>query len=352
MTASTVFGAADPLKGGTTTLALKLPGKVKLSTKGGATKSGKTVTLPITGGSLDPTNGSGPVQDGGSIVLKASKKTKLTNIVVTFGQGGSISAKIKGKKTNLAKISGGTAGRAGFGGTVSDAVAKLTKKGAKALNKALGITHGGFKGGKLGTASTTTVPSTVTVKSATSSTTLDITGLPGCVGPATCTTFTGKLAEDGITTTPSNGAVIAGVILTFTPQTGGSIAPDCAGGTLTGSQGTLTLSRGPDSITQSNPNDDFGNKFVTFEAATGSGPLGRAGATNLIVTPGTCVADPANKTIKVTATQTVASLGAQTANQVFGLDGTACPSGTGPPQNCPLANGDPVGTSTYTITTQ
>jgi hypothetical protein len=355
ITASAAFGAADPLKGGSTTLGpLKLPGKVKVAAKGGATKSGKTVTLPITGGTLDPTNGSGPVQDGGKIQLKkGKKKASLTSIVTTFGSGGSISAKLNGKTKKLATISGGAVGRAGFGGTVTNAVAKLTKKGAKALNKALGITHGGFKGGKLGTISTTTVPSTVTVTSATSSTTLDITGLPGCVPTATCTTFAGKLAEDGITTTPSNGATLVGPVLTFTPQTGGSIAPDCTGGLLTGSQGTVTLSRSTASVTQSNPNDDFAGKVVTFDASTSAtGSLGRAPATNLIVTPGTCAADPATKTITVTATQTVGALAATVVNQVFGLNGSSCPSGTGPPQNCALAGGDSVGTSSYTIHTQ
>jgi hypothetical protein len=357
-TAGAALGAQDPLKGGTTTLAnLKLPGKVKVAAKGGATKSGKTVTLPITGGTLDPTNGSGPVQNGGKIQLKKGKnKAKLTSIVTTFGSGGGISAKLNGKKTKLAKISGGTVGRAGFGGTVTDAVAKLTKKGAKALNKALGITHGGFKGGKLGTISTTTVPSTVGVTSATSSTTEDLTGLPACAGAGTCTTYAGKLAEDGITATPSNGANITGpappIVVTFTPQTGGSIAPDCTDGTLTGSQGAVTLTRGPASITQANPNDDFGGKVVSFEAsAAGVGSLGRATATNLIVTPGTCAADPATKTITVTATQTVNALAATVANQVLGLDGSPCGPG-GPPQDCPLAGGDVVGTTTYTITTQ
>jgi len=355
VTASAAFGAQDPLKGGSTTVGpLKLPKKVKVAAKGGATKSGKTVTLPITGGTLDPTNGSGPVQDGGKIQLKKGKrKASLTGIVTTFGSGGSITAKLNGKKTKLGTISGGTVGRAGFGGTVSNAIAKLTKKGAKALNKALGITRGGFKGGKLGAISTTTVPSTVTVKSATSSTTEDITGLPGCVGPATCTTFAGKLAEDGITTTPSNGTTLVGPVLTFPPQTGGSIAPDCTAGTLTGSKGAITLSRGPASITQANPNDDFTSKAVSFDVTvSGLGSLGRASATNLIVTPGTCAADAATKKITVTATQSVQALAAQTVNQVFGLNGSSCPSGTGPPQNCPLAGGDPVGTTSYTINTQ
>jgi hypothetical protein len=367
VTASAAFGAADTLKGGSTTLGpLKLAGGVKVSVKGGATKSGKTVTLPITGGTLDPTNGSGPVKDGGTIQLKkGSKKVTLTNIVTTFGSGGAISATLSGKakksakSTKLATISGGTVGRAGFGGTVSSAVAKLTKKGAKALNSALGISHGGFKGGKLGKISTTTVPSEVTITSATSSTTLDITGLPGCAGAGNCTTFAGKLTEDGITSTPSNGASLTGVppVLTFTPQTGGSMAPDCSTGTLTGSQGTLTLQNSgmTASVTQSNPNDQFTTKAVTFDAtATGLGSLGRAAATNLIVTPGTCNADPATKTITVTATQTVQALAAQVVNGVFGLTGsTNCPGAAAPPNhNCPLAGGDPVGTSTYTIHTQ
>jgi hypothetical protein len=362
VTASAAFGAADPLKGGTTTLAnLKLPKKVKLAAKGGATKSGKTVTLPITGGSLDPTNGSGPVQNGGSIQLKkGKKKAKLTSIVTTFGSGGGISAKLNGKKKTLAKISGGAVGRAGFGGTVTDAVAKLTKKGANALNKALGITRGGFKGGKLGALSTTTVPSTVTVKSATSSTTEDVTGLPACAGAGTCTTFAGKLAENGISLTPSNGANITGpfpapVVLTFTPQTGGSIAPDCTAGTLTGSQGAVTLAKDGASITQANPNDDFTAKVVSFEvSATGLGSLPRSAATNLIVTPGACLADPATKTITVTATQTVTGTAASVLNQLFGLTGTMnCPGAALPPNhNCPLAGGDVVGTSMYTITTQ
>jgi hypothetical protein len=358
ITASAAFGAADPLKGGSTTLGpLKLPKKVKLSATGGATKSGKTVTLPITGGSLDPTNGSGPVQDGGKIQLKKGKrKASLTGIVTTFGSGGSITAKLNGKKTKLGTISGGTVGRAGFGGTVTNAVAKLTKKGAKALNKALGITRGGFKGGKLGTISTTTVPSTVTVKSAHSVTTLDLTGLPTCAGAGTCTTFAGKLAEDGIHSIPGNGTTLVPPVLTFPDQTGGSIAPDCTGGTLTGSQGTLTLSKTdpatPPLIIQANPNDDFTSKGVSFDVTvSGLGSLGRASATNLIAT--SCAADATTHTITVTATQTIQGTAALLVNQVFSLDGSVnCPGGPSANHNCPLAGGDPVGTTSYTINTQ
>jgi hypothetical protein len=346
ITASAAFGAADPLKGGTTTLALKLPKQVKVSAKGGATKAGKTVTLPISGGQLDPTNGSGAVQNSGKVQLKkGKKKASLTGIITTFGPGGSIAANLGGKKTTLATMSGGTVGRAGFGGTVTGAVAKLTKKGAAALNKALG---GGFKKGrKLGTASTSTIPKTVAITSAESSTNLDISDLlAGCAGTGTCTTYAGKLTEDGITPSYSNGAQQVGTVVTFTPQTGGSMAPDCSAGTLTGSQGTVTLTKGPNSISQSNPNDSFDAKVVTFDAAANGSPLGRAPATDLTVTPGTCSADAAAKTITVTATQTVNATAATVGNQVLGLDGSACPG------KCPLTGGEIVGTSTYTIHTQ
>jgi hypothetical protein len=352
--AAPAMGSADPLKGGTTTLNLS---SLKVSkAMGGATKAGKkSATLQITGGSLDPTNGTGPVKNGGSLKLKMGSSSATLSEIVT-GFGGSLSAKLKGKTVNLATLSGGTAGRAGFGGTVTGATAKLTKKGAKALNKAFG-TSSFKKGKKLGTADTSTVPSTVGVKSATSSTTEDITGLPACAATATCTTYAGKLAEDGITSTPTNGANITGpappIVVTFQPQTGGSMAPDCKGGTLTGSVGTITLSRGAVTLAQANPNDEFGNQAVSFEAtASGLGFLGRAPATNLVVTPGTCVANAATKTITVTATQTVNAAAATVANNLFGLNGTACPSGTGPPQNCPIAGGTVIGTSTYSITTQ
>jgi len=361
--AGSAFGAADPLKGGTTTVGpLKLPHKVKVKVKGGATKSGKTVALPITGGFLDPIHGSGPVQNGGSIVLKrGKKKIKLTGIVTTFGPGGKITFKTsspyaegkkKSKSMKLANIVGGTVGRAGFGGTVTDAVAKLTKKGAHKLNQALGIRKGGFKGGKLGLISTSTVPQTVTVISADSNT-VEYAGdifTDNCVPTGTCSTYAGKLAEDGVSATPIPPATVILIYVQFSPQTGGSMAPDCSDGTLTGSQGGIRLERGSASITQANPNDSFAFKNVTFEASTPTSSLGRAAATNLIVTPGTCSANPETKTITVTAIQTVNATAATIANQVLGLTGTPCGPG-GPPQNCPLAGGDPVGQTTYTIHT-
>jgi hypothetical protein len=354
---ASAMGTADPLKGGTTVLSFKL--KVSKAS-GGAIKSGKKqATLTITGGSLDPTTGSGAVENGGSVTLKkGSKKAKLSAITTTFGSGGKISAKLKGKTTKLATLGTGTVGRAGFGGTVTGAQAKLTKGGAKALNKALGTSS--FKKGKsFGSASTTTLPSTVGVKSYSAVTTEAVHPNPGegctVATPPTCP-YAVKSAVNGVNPSVSNGAVLDSSnpnapTLTFTPGNAGSMAPDCLSGKLSGSKGTLTLDRPAPAanVTQSDPVDDFANKSVNFTATSSLlGPLGQAAASDIDISTGTCVADPAAKTIKVTgATQRVNSAAAALFNATFGLSGSGCSAG-----NCPLAGGDIIGTTDWVINTQ
>jgi hypothetical protein len=386
-TASAAFGAADPLAGGSTTLGpLKLPGKVKLSAKGGATKSGKTVTLPITGGQLDATNGSGPVQDGGKIQLKKGKnKASLKSIVTTFGAGGGISAKLNGKKAKLATISGGTVSRAGFGGKVTDAVAKLTKKGAKALNKALGITRGGFKAGKLGKISTTTVPSTVTL---TGGSVVD-TGGPAfghlVITGATNAQYgrgVGLGAPFGDGVTVSNGATspAPGAPITF-PVSGGNVAPDGKKGTVN-TQGTLHVEKtyasnaAPFSFPGTceagggmvagqsivgnfqqidNPQNDLTNGFVNANVTLRSPGAGFASATSLGVTAAanldmssaTVTSDPAAKTVTISGAKAVfGALQAQVVTGVFGSFQAGCGPAPDP------AAGDVFATIVMNLTTQ
>jgi hypothetical protein len=237
--AAPAMGTADPLKGGATVLNLKLK-VVKAS--GGATKTGKNqATLPITGGSLDPTNGTGAVQNGGSVkVKKGKKKAALSEIVTSFAppyNNGSITAKLKGKTVNLATLIGGTVGRAGFGGTVTGATAKLTKKGAKALNKALG-TSSFKKGKKFANASTLTVPKTVEILAGTQTAhgstgfgklAYTCPGAPsvGCYGKGVNPTpGTGITASNGASYTTAGGPITSAI------NPGSSIAPDASAGTV------------------------------------------------------------------------------------------------------------------------
>jgi hypothetical protein len=96
--------------------------------------------------------------------------------VLNFGANGGpgkIDAKVgKRKVKNFGKLSGGTLTRDGFGAKLNGVVAKLGKKGAKALREALSgggkgkasAAAGGIKAGQpLGTASVTSVPKTVEV---------------------------------------------------------------------------------------------------------------------------------------------------------------------------------------------
>ena len=247
--AGVAMGAADPLKGGSVTLNLKVPKKVKVkSPGGGATVSGKTVTLPIgdPGGSLDPTNGTGAVQPGGTFVLKkGKKKVKISEVVTTFGStyaGGNISAKVGGKTSTLADLSGGAVSRNGFGGKVDGSNAAVTKGGAKALNKALGLKNkkkngkknkNRFKKGKsFGTASTITEPKTVEVISGTSVS----HGSTGFVKLAVNPPSYGKgvnpvpglgiIASDGASYTVAGGPITSPVVQ---PS---SIAPDASAGSV------------------------------------------------------------------------------------------------------------------------
>ena len=269
--ASVAMAGADPLKGGATTYNLKLPKKVKVkSPAGGATLSGKTVELPISGGSLDPTNGAGTVEDGGSFVLKkGKKKVTISAVKPTFGGpygGGSLSADLatpKKKKSastaavkTLADLTGGTLSRVGFGARIASANAKLTKGGAKALNKALGLkkkSKSRFKKGKsLADVSTTTIPKTVEVIGGVAIT-HGSTGFGklavGAANPMACTPFPpappGNPANrpcygKGVNPTPNTGITASGGAsyttvggpITAPVLAGSSIAPDASAGNV------------------------------------------------------------------------------------------------------------------------
>ena len=241
--AASAMAGADPLKGGTVTLDLKLPKGVKVkSPRGGATVSGKKkkVTLPIgnPGGSLDPTNGNGKVEPGGTFVLKkGKKKVKVSAVQTTFAAtngGGSIAAKLGKKASTLTDLRGGAVSRNGFGGKVDGSNATVTKGGAKALNKALGLKNKNrFKKGKsFGTASTITEPKTVEVISGTSVSHGSTGFIKLAVNPPSYGKGVNPVPGMGIIAT--DGAVYAtpGGPITSPVVSPSSIAPDASAGSV------------------------------------------------------------------------------------------------------------------------
>src|SRR6476620_1431097 len=116
------LGAYDPLGGGTTKLpldpsflALLKKQGVTLSAKAPAKKRGKTITLPVTGGRMDPTTGKGEaLQEGTLVFQKANRKVPLRDIEIK-AKSTPLYAKVGGSQLKVAKAKSTKAKREGFG---------------------------------------------------------------------------------------------------------------------------------------------------------------------------------------------------------------------------------------------
>ncbi len=142
--------APDPVASGSTKLTLqksfvKYLGTfgIKVAGTGKAKVKGATVTLPVSGGSVDPTTGVGTLTHKGGLKLTAGKMKVKINALEVNTKKKMLTGKAGGKKIQLAKLAGLKTSRNGFGANLIANKVKLTPAGANALNKALG-----FAGGK------------------------------------------------------------------------------------------------------------------------------------------------------------------------------------------------------------
>lgn len=139
--------ASNPVAtGATTTITLnsgfsnKLKkSKVKLTGLSPASVKGKTVTLPVEEGSVEPT-GAGSLTHGGGLKFKVGKKSVTIKELVLDTTANSLSGKLGGKQMKIATDSPMVATREGFGVSIAISSMKLTGKAAKELNKKLGFT--------------------------------------------------------------------------------------------------------------------------------------------------------------------------------------------------------------------
>jgi hypothetical protein len=361
--AGTALAGQDQLKGGSVVIQLKGSGGLKL-------RPG-TLKLPITGGAVDPVDGSGTVQVSGSFKAKRGKgKAKVTITALNLGANGgpgTISAKI-GKKRVAAfgKLAGGSVARDGWGAKISNITAKLAVKGAQALNRAFSpgkgakkSAGGGVKAGQsLGTvASVTTDPRSVEV-------------VPGS-GTMTLATDSGLVSKllahciDGLpTASPPGVSPIAPATESLTgaftfPVSGGAVAPDFSAGTLI-TDGGQTIAKNNDLlVTTTNPScssaeppvgtslvsrnfqTQFDNNALATNTTlpTGFTLLATLGAIDF--SAGSRSIDPNTKDLTVTgATVKLTDLTAATLNQIF-------PNQSGNASN-DFAGGDSLGTLSMT----
>jgi hypothetical protein len=373
--------ASDPLASGTTTLTLNT-GMFKKLRKAGvkvqgvnpATVKVRVVSLPVSGGSLDPATGLGIVEHSGGIKFKHGKKKAIVNTIVLETTTSSLKAKVAGKSMKLATVKGTTVARNGFGANVTVNGLKLTGKAAKQLNKKLGFT--GKKNGKkikplfkanqnLGGTVSETQPKTVTVQAGGStSLTLSPAALQKLakVGPPPGEgegPFAVKLSVIPPTTIVSPGPPPT---VGF-PISGGTIAPNATSGIVQTSGGLkLTqnleaVGKGETTLTMGNIWLDLGAKTATVEVTIENpktpeanlGNLGRSSIADIQLTGATITSNPVTRTVSVqNGTATLQAVTAETLNSVFI---TPIEKATAEPQE-KFAAGDPLGTFSFTAQTQ
>jgi len=238
---SPALAGQDQLKGGS--VLIQLQGARGLKLRPGS------LDLAITGGAIDPIDGSGSARVSGGFVAKRGKgKTKVIITRLIFGAGGApgtISAKV-GKKSvgAFGRLVGGSVSRAGWGARIGHVTATIAAKGAQALNRAFSSRRGkgarrsrggGVKAGQpLGTVvSVVTVPLTVEVVPGSGSIVLHTNPTGAfvsklshhCIDPLP----TGSPA--GVSPIAPAAADITGTVYTF-PVSGGAVAPDFSAGEL------------------------------------------------------------------------------------------------------------------------
>ncbi|MGE5283311.1 MAG: HtaA domain-containing protein [Chloroflexota bacterium] len=374
---------SDPVAGGTTTVTLskglfkKLKKKkvktLKLSP--GKVKNRK-VTLPVGGGSMDPTNGLGSLELNGGFKFKRGKKQAPVKRLVLDTAHSSLKGKVANKQMKIASVVGLSYSRNGFGVNVKVTKLKLTSKAAKRLNQKLGFggkskkkskratgskesEQGPFKGGQvLGGSSSESQPKTVAVVATskadllTNETTVKTfvlpppTGLAVKIEPIEPT----ELVAEENPFTP---------LLRF-PISGGSIAPDASSGIVETNGGVKLVQElevGTTTMTLANIWVDLGAKTATVEVTVEStispelnlGSLGaRSSIADLNLAGATIVSDPTNRTVSVqNATATLQLITAETLNSIFGapFDAFEIPHGT-------FKEGDGLGTFSFTAQTQ
>lgn len=364
--------ASDPLASGTTTITINKGLFKKLKKRGvkvlkvsPATVKGKKVALPLSGGSLDPTNGLGTVEHSGGIKFKHGKKKAVVNTIVLETTTNSLKAKVAGKTMKLASVTGLTVARNGFGANLTITGLKLTGKAAKQLNKKLGFASkktkkkAPFKGGKsLGKAFSETQPKTVTIVANGNKATL----------------LTAEETVKKFVLPPPNGFAVTiepiapteaepqanpfTPLLKF-PITGGTIAPDASSGIVQTGGGVRLVQKleaGTTTITLGEIYVDMGAKTATADITIEStispelnkGHVGRTSIADLNLAGTTIKSDSSARTVTVeNAAATLQEVTAETLNSVFGapFDAVKVP-------HPKFAKGDPLGSFSFTVQTQ
>jgi len=304
---------------------------VGLSVTSPAMLKGRVVTLPVSGGEMDPGSGRGTVEHEGSIVLTSARRKVPFRALTVKAKKTPLIAKVGGSQLKVAKAKRIASDREGFGVGFRGTGLTLTQKLATRLNKKLGLGRLLVEGQPFGSVASRTQPASVELIPAGSAV---LTPDPA---------FKAKLDSLFVAVNPIHPAQSLGGVYSFPVTVGGEIAPDASSGTLKVAGDLEFLQLGAGQVFWHEPWLDLAVHDAAAEVdieptPAFAGKIGRIGILGL--GSGTVVSDPATRTISFSAAP--ASLTAEAAarfNEAF--------TQGGPPA---FSAGDPVGTVSFSAT--
>jgi hypothetical protein len=309
----------DPIGAGQTKLTLgkgfvaqmKKQG-VEVVAKAPAKLKGNAITLPVSGGILDPTISKAQIEAEGTIVFgKDNRKLPLRNIEAKTKKA-PLYAKVGGSQLKVAKAKTLSFSREGFNSSFAAKGLVLTEKVAIRLNKKLRTKDFFHEGQLIGTLKSATQPQTVAI-------------LPQ--GQAILTpdpAFLAKLKALFVSLNPISPAELSpGSLLHFPIAGGGQLAPDASEGTLRTAGAIELLQLGAGQVFHKEYWFDLGSKTTLGEVDVEPTPafpgkLGQIGVFGIDMARAAIAADPQSRTISVAnAPLTLAAQTAQTFNEAF-----------------------------------
>jgi hypothetical protein len=219
--------AYDPVGGGATRIVLDKRfsaflerAGVSITADGGAVKRGRTLVLPVTGGSFDPTVGRGEVEQEGRIVFSSPRRRLPIRKLVVKTTNAPLVARVGGSQLKVATSTATSSKRRGFGTVFSARKLELTEKVATRLNKKLRPRQQFEAGHLIGKLVTAARPLVISI-------------LPA--GRATLVfdaAFVAKLDQHFVSLNPISPAERMGTAFTLPIIAEGALAPDASLGTL------------------------------------------------------------------------------------------------------------------------
>ena len=319
LSASLAQATYDPIGSGTTKLTLdkgfvsqmKREGVKVVATAPGKLKAG-TITLPVSGGTIDPTISKGEIEAEGAVVFQAGNRKVPLRSIETKTKKTPLYAKVGGGQLKVAKAKSLSFTREGFASSFAAKGLSLTEKVATRLNKKLRTKDFFHEGQLIGTLKTNTQPQLVSI-------------LPQ--GQATLIpdpAFLAKLKALFVSLNPISPAELSpGPVLRFPIAGGGQLAPNGSEGTLRTAGAIELLQLGAGQVFHKEYWFDLGTKATLAEvdvepAPAFPGKLGQIGVFGIDMARAAVSSEAKSRTISVSnAPLTLAAQTAQTFTEAF-----------------------------------